>query len=67
MKAQISLPRFRQALKAHEKELQAGTYWRYRNGMLPPPLGHLLVNNPDLAQALADDARDLSKTKEDAA
>lgn len=56
----INLPRFRKALAAHSRNLPAGTYWRYSNGILPPPFGQLLVNNPELARALADDAAALA-------
>lgn len=54
------LPRFKKALARHSKSLPAGTYWRYSVGQLPPPFGPLLVNNPDLAAALAEDAVDLA-------
>ena len=54
------LPRFRAAIEAHENEISAATYWRYRNGRLPPPLGPLLLRYPDLARALAEDAAELA-------
>jgi hypothetical protein len=57
----VNLPRFKKELAKHAKSLPSGTYWRYSNGMLPPPLGMLLVNNPDLAEALAEDARALGR------
>jgi len=56
-------PRFKAALAAYEDVIPAGTYWRYRNGILPPPLGPLLVEHPELAEALAKDARDLAAMK----
>jgi hypothetical protein len=61
------LPRFRKALAGFSKELPSGTFWRYSNGMLPPPLGELLVKNPELAQALAADAVELAKKGDEGA
>lgn len=52
------LPEFQQALKNHPKSLTAGTYWRYVNGLLPA-FGKFIVSHPDLAEALARDARNL--------
>lgn len=57
------LPRFRAALANFAKELPSGTYWRYSNGILPPPFGTLLVDNPELAEALAADARELEQRR----
>jgi hypothetical protein len=57
----FNLPRFRTALAKHAKTLPSGTFWRYSNGILPPPFGSLLVENPELAEALAADARELSE------
>jgi hypothetical protein len=54
-----NLPRFTEAMKAYAKELSIGTYWRYTNGLLPG-FGVLLVERPELAQALAEDALDLA-------
>lgn len=59
------LPRFRKALAGFSKELPSGTFWRYSNGILPPPLGDLLVKNPELVAALAADAVELADTKHD--
>jgi hypothetical protein len=59
MTTRISLPRFKAALAAFEDVIPSGTYWRYRNGILPLPLGTLLINNPELAMALARDAEEL--------
>lgn len=53
------LPEFQEALKNHSKSLTAGTYWRYVNGLLPA-FGRFIVGNPDLAEALAKDARNLA-------
>jgi hypothetical protein len=55
--APYQLPRFQEALKAHSKAISSGTYWRYMNGLLPA-FGALLVERPELAQALAEDALD---------
>ena len=61
---QYDLPRFRKALSEHSPGgLSVGTHWRYRNGFLPPPLGSLLIENPALAQALAEDAAALAAAR----
>lgn len=57
----LELPRFKKVLAGLSKELPAGTYWRYSNGILPPPFGALLVENPELAAALAEDAAELAR------
>lgn len=57
------LPRFQEALKAHAKHLPTGTFWRYSKGMLPPPFGPLLLEHPELAQALAEDAAELARNR----
>jgi hypothetical protein len=64
MDAAMRLPRFQEALKGHSKSLSTGTYWRYMNGLLPA-FGELLVERPELAQALAADAVELAATKGD--
>lgn len=56
MSQTVHLPRFKAALARFSKDLPAGTFWRYSNGILPPPFGRLLIENPELAQALAEDA-----------
>jgi hypothetical protein len=60
MDKKLHLPRFKKALAPFAKKLPVGTYWRYSNGILPPPFGKLLLDNPELAEALAEDARALS-------
>lgn len=60
MENRVELPRFKARLKKYEKELSAGTYWRYWNGILPDPLGELFKNDPDLVSDLAMDLKDLS-------
>jgi len=57
------LPRFKKALAAFSKRLPSGTFWRYSNGHLPPPLGPLLLENPELAIALAEDVVELAKSR----
>jgi hypothetical protein len=57
----VSLPRFKQALKPFAKKLPVGTYWRYSNGILPPPFGTLLVEHPELAEALAEDVKEIAR------
>lgn len=59
----FSLPRFRKALEGYAKKMPPVTHWRYSNGILPPPFGALLVENPELAAALAADAAELAKTR----
>ena len=59
MNTRLHLPRFKAALAAFEDVIPSGTYWRYRNGILPLPLGTLLVEHPELAMALARDAEEL--------
>lgn len=58
--SRVHLPRFKKALAAFAKELPSGTFWRYSNGQLPPPLGPLLLNNPELAVLLAEDIVELA-------
>ena len=60
---QYNLPRFKKALEAFAEKLPPVTHWRYRNGILPPPFGQMLVENPELALALAIDAADLAKQR----
>lgn len=60
MSQRYELPRFKKALEAFAGQLPAVTRWRYSNGILPPPFGPLIIDNPDLAQALADDAAELA-------
>jgi hypothetical protein len=57
------LPKFKKAMEGFAKKLPTGTPWRYSNGMLPPPLGPLLIENPELAVALAEDALALAKQR----
>lgn len=57
------LPRFKKALAAFAKQLPTGTFWRYSNGILPPPFGPLLLEHPELAIALAEDAIERAKER----
>jgi hypothetical protein len=54
------LPRFKAAMAPFAKTLASGTFWRYSNGILPSPLGELLVENPGLLEELLYDVRDLA-------
>jgi hypothetical protein len=63
MNQKYNLPRFKKEMKKFAKVLPVGTHWRYSNGILPPPFGQLLVENPELALALAADAADLAKQR----
>lgn len=58
------LPRFKAALKPYAKRLPSGTFWRYSNGQLPPPLGTLLLESPELAAALAEDVAELARQRQ---
>lgn len=55
----LELTRFREAVKAYSAELPAGTLWRYANGLLPA-FGRFIAERPELAQALAEDAKELA-------
>lgn len=59
----VELPRFKKALSAFAKQLPTGTFWRYSNGYLPPPFGPLLLEHPELAIALAEDAVELAQKR----
>lgn len=60
----LELSRFQEAIKAHSGELSTGTFWRYANGWLPA-FGRFIVERPELAKALADDAADLAARREE--
>jgi hypothetical protein len=53
------LTRFSEALERHKAEIDYTQYWRYKGGRLPRLL-LWLAKNPELAEALAEDARALS-------
>lgn len=55
-------PRFKEAIKPYAKKLPTATYWRYANGQLPT-FGRLLMDHPDLIDALAADARVLKEQR----
>jgi hypothetical protein len=59
----FNLPRFKKALEPYAKKMPPVTHWRYSNGILPPPFGKLLIENPELALALAADAVALAKKR----
>lgn len=63
MSKKYDLPRFKKALAPFSKALPVGTFWRYSNGILPPPFGLLLLEHPELARALAEDAAELAKER----
>ena len=54
----LYLPRFRAALKPHAACFDRATYWRYGVGALPAGVLRLM-ENPELLDALAADARAL--------
>jgi hypothetical protein len=54
----FSLPRFQQAIRETRPDLPNDTYKRYRNGRLPRAFVRLLIQRPDLAEALCADIRD---------
>lgn len=55
----LHLPRFQKALRPFAADLPLETYRRYANGQLPRAV-RLIVENPELAEALAADARELA-------
>lgn len=59
------LPNWKRALAKYADSLPSGTYWRYLNGLLPAPLGPLLLSDPELAAALAADAAALQAQQAD--
>ena len=63
MSTKIDLPRFKKALASFSKALPVGTHWRYSNGILPPPLGPLLLENPELIVALAEDVVERARNR----
>lgn len=58
----VELSRFKKALKPHANKLPSGTLSRYSNGKLPG-FGRLLLENPELALALAEDAASLAQER----
>lgn len=54
------LVKFSQALERHKGEINPTQYWRYKGGRLPK-LITWLAQRPELAAALAEDARELAK------
>lgn len=55
----LSLPKFQKALRPYAADLPLETYRRYANGLLPKAV-RLIVEHPELAEALAEDARALA-------
>jgi hypothetical protein len=55
----MKLGNFTAALEAHKVELGNNQFWRYKSGRLPKVI-KWIVTNPELAEALAEDARALS-------
>jgi hypothetical protein len=55
----LFLPLFQKALRPYAADLPVETYRRYANGLLPKAV-RLIVENPELAEALAADARTLA-------
>ncbi len=54
------LPRFAKALEGQKRTMPYDQYWRYSSGKIPKLL-MWLVERPDLAEALAEDARERAK------
>jgi len=57
------LREFSKALDAHKEELGYNQLWRYKTGRLPKVL-RWIAERPELAAALAEDARALAATEE---
>jgi hypothetical protein len=55
----LVLPQFCAALRQHVADLGPATYYRYCRGNIPAALRFVALR-PDLASALADDARTLA-------
>lgn len=53
----LHLPRFQKALRPFAADLPLETYRRYAIGLLPKAV-RLIVEHPELAEALAADARE---------
>lgn len=60
--APLNLPRFTKALRPFAADLPLETYRRYANGLLPRAV-RLIVEHPELAEALAADARELAELR----
>ena len=60
----LDLPHFREAIRPYVRDVSPATFYRYLNGDLPP-FARWLIARPDIAQALADDARALSEVQPD--
>lgn len=60
----ILLPNFRAALDRHRDKVSYDRIWRYNNGRIPQIL-QWVVENVDLAEALAQDARALAEQAEE--
>ena len=52
----LNMPNFSKTLERYKEELGYHQYWRYSGGRVPQWL-IWLMERPDLAQALADDAK----------
>ena len=63
----IALPNFQEVMRRrYTSQPSDATYWRWCNGIVPPQI-RFLVERPDLAEALAADARALANQREPAA
>jgi hypothetical protein len=58
-RAAMNLTRFTKELEKYKGEINQTQYWRYKGGRLPRLLVWL-AERPELASALADDARALA-------
>jgi hypothetical protein len=56
----LSLPRFQEALQRYKHQPSVATFWRWSVGIVPPQF-RFLVEHPDVAEALAADARALAE------
>jgi hypothetical protein len=59
MEGFMKLVNFAVALEAHKEDLGYNQFWRYKSGRLPRVI-KWIVERPELAAALAEDARALS-------
>ena len=58
------LPRFQEALRRYPRQPSDATFWRWSVGLIPIQL-RFLIEHPDLAEALAADARSLAEQRID--
>lgn len=56
----LALPNFQEVMRRYSNQPSDATYWRWRNGIVPPQI-RFLVERPDLLEALVADAHALAE------